>query len=191
YITLADDSGVFRVTDTRKQDGVFLHIGTVDQGRLAGDVVKTAIDTDRRRAVMLNHTGTHLLHAALRDLLGTHVGQKASLVAPDRLRFDFSHYQPVDDKELSAIEAQVNDKIRANIEGQFYERSYDDAIAEGAMAFFDEKYGDVVRVVRFGDYSVELCGGTHVARSGDIGLLKLTEERGVAAGVRRIEAVTG
>jgi len=190
--TLTGTDGVFRVTDTRKQDGVFLHIGYLEQGALATDTpLHAAIDSDRRQAIMLNHTGTHLLHAALRDVLGSHVRQKGSLVAPERLRFDFAHFEPVNGDQLNAIEAQVNAKIRADIAAEIYTRSYDEAIAEGALAFFDEKYGDVVRVVRFGNYSVELCGGTHVQRSGEIGLLRLTEERGVAAGVRRIEATTG
>src|SRR5699024_2941010 len=191
-ITLEGDAGQFHVTDTQKQDNVFLHFGRVTQGALVPEAVaRTAIDAERRQSIKLNHTGTHLLHAALRDVLGTHVQQKGSLVAPDRLRFDFSHFEAVDADALAAIETQVNDRIRDDIPGQFYTRSYDDAMAEGAMAFFDEKYGDQVRVVRFGDYSVELCGGTHVERSGEIGLLKLTEERGVAAGVRRVEAITG
>lgn len=188
----ADGRILFHVSDTQKQDGVFLHFGRLENGELVpGASVHAQIDGDRRHAIKLNHTGTHLLHAALRDVLGTHVQQKGSLVAPERLRFDFSHFEPVDDQALAAIEAQVNERIRADIPGEFYTRSYEEAIAEGALAFFGEKYGDVVRVVRFGDYSVELCGGTHVARSGEIGLLKLGEERGVAAGVRRIEAITG
>lgn len=191
-LAVIEGEGLFRVTDTRKQDGVFLHFGHLERGRLAtATAIHAAIDSERRQAITLNHSGTHLLHAALRDVLGAHVRQKGSRVAPERLRFDFAHFEPVGSDALAAIEAQVNAKIRADIDGETYTRTYDEAIAEGALAFFDEKYGDVVRVVRFGDYSVELCGGTHVRRSGEIGLLKLTEERGVAAGVRRIEATTG
>ncbi|MAA73811.1 MAG: alanine--tRNA ligase [Salinisphaeraceae bacterium] len=185
-------AGRFRVTDTRKQDGRFMHYGRVEAGEMAaGQTVRAAVDAARRTAIELNHTGTHLVHAALREILGAHVGQKGSMVAPDRLRFDFSHYEPVTPDLLADIEKRVNEQVRADIRGEFYERSYDEAIAEGALAFFGEKYGDVVRVVRYGDYSVELCGGTHVGASGEIGLFRLTEERGVASGVRRIEALTG
>ncbi|MFC3102823.1 alanine--tRNA ligase [Salinisphaera aquimarina] len=182
----------FVVTDTQKQRGVFLHFGRVESGEVRiGLAVDAQVDVARRQEIELNHTATHLLHAALRETLGTHVRQKGSMVAPERLRFDFAHYEGVAPDVLADIEAQVNARVRENIQGQFYTRSYDDAIAEGALAFFGEKYGDEVRVVRFGDYSVELCGGTHAAASGDIGLVKITEERGVAAGVRRLEAVTG
>ncbi|ERJ19816.1 Alanine--tRNA ligase protein [Salinisphaera shabanensis E1L3A] len=190
--TIDADDARFIVTDTQKQNGVFLHFGQVESGEfVAGAAVDAVVDTDRRQAIELNHTATHLLHAALRETLGTHVRQKGSMVAPDRLRFDFAHFESVTPETLADIEAQVNARVRENIQGQFYTRSYDDAIAEGALAFFGEKYGDEVRVVRFGDYSVELCGGTHVPASGAIGLVKITEERGVAAGVRRLEAVTG
>ncbi|WP_353159102.1 alanine--tRNA ligase [Salinisphaera shabanensis] len=190
--TIDADDARFIVTDTQKQNGVFLHFGQVESGEfVAGAAVDAVVDTDRRQAIELNHTATHLLHAALRETLGTHVRQKGSMVAPDRLRFDFAHFESVTPETLADIEAQVNARVRENIEGQFYTRSYDEAIAEGALAFFGEKYGDEVRVVRFGDYSVELCGGTHVPASGAIGLVKITEERGVAAGVRRLEAVTG
>jgi alanyl-tRNA synthetase len=182
----------FVVTDTQKQNGVFLHFGRVESGEFSAEqAVDAQVDVERRQAIELNHTATHLLHAALRETLGTHVRQKGSMVAPDRLRFDFAHYESVTPETLADIEAQVNARVRENIQGEFYVRSYDEAIAEGALAFFGEKYGDEVRVVRFGDYSVELCGGTHVPASGAIGLVKITEERGVAAGVRRLEAVTG
>ncbi|XRG84045.1 alanine--tRNA ligase [Salinisphaera sp. SPP-AMP-43] len=190
--TLAGDDFAFVVTDTQKQNGVFLHFGYAEGGAVTPNVeVAAEVDTERRRAIELNHTATHLLHAALRDTLGTHVRQKGSMVAPDRLRFDFSHFEAVTPEQLAAIEAQVNERIRDNIEGQFYERSYDDAIAEGALAFFGEKYGQNVRVVRFGDYSVELCGGTHAPATGALGFVKITEERGVSAGNRRLEAVSG
>ncbi|MES1929575.1 alanyl-tRNA synthetase [Salinisphaera dokdonensis CL-ES53] len=186
------DGACFVVTDTQKQNGVFLHFGRVENGEFAAkQAVDARVDLERRRAIELNHTATHLLHAALRETLGTHVRQKGSMVAPDRLRFDFAHYESVTPENLADIEAQVNARVRENIQGEFYTRSYDEAIAEGALAFFGEKYGDEVRVVRFGDYSVELCGGTHAPASGAIGLIKVTEERGVAAGVRRLEAVTG
>lgn len=189
---LAGAGGLFKVSDTQKQDAAHLHYGRVSEGEIGlGESLDAKVDAARRQAILLNHTGTHLVHAALREILGTHVGQKGSLVAPDRLRFDFSHNEPIAPDLIADIEKRVNEKVREDIQGEFYTKSYDDAIAEGAMAFFGEKYGDVVRVVRYGDYSVELCGGVHVARSGEIGLFKLTEERGVASGVRRIEAVTG
>ena len=140
---------------------------------------------------MLNHSATHILHYALRDVLGTGVHQAGSLVAPDRLRFDFAHAGPVGEGDLATIEEEINARIRENAEVTTEEMAYDDAIKAGALAFFGDKYGDVVRVVRMGDFSVELCGGTHVGRTGDIGFFKLEAESGVAAGVRRIEAATG
>tara|TARA_B100002052_G_scaffold260750_1_gene254157 strand:- start:1670 stop:4285 length:2616 start_codon:yes stop_codon:yes gene_type:complete len=189
---IAGDEFTFIVRDTQKQNGVFLHFGHVDSGMATpGVAVNAEVDAARRHDIELNHTATHLLHAALRDTLGSHVRQKGSLVAQDRLRFDFSHFEAVTPEQLATIEAQVNNTVRANIEGQIYERSYDEAVAEGAMAFFGEKYGSTVRVVRFGDYSVELCGGTHAPATGALGFVKITEERGVSAGNRRLEAVTG
>ncbi|MGC4029956.1 MAG: alanine--tRNA ligase [Steroidobacteraceae bacterium] len=189
---LASGAARFAVTDTRKRGAAFAHIGRLSGAPLkVGDAVSARIDTARRDATRRNHTATHLLHAALREVLGTHVQQKGSLVAPDRLRFDFAHFQPVTPAELTRIERRVNEEIRRNHEGAVSSMSYDDAVAGGAIALFGEKYGDVVRVLKLGDFSMELCGGTHVARAGDIGLFKIVSESGVAAGVRRIEAVTG
>ena len=189
---LVDDGKLFRVDDTQKSGSANIHFGAVEQGTLkVGDRVEAVVDADRRQAIRLNHTATHLMHAALRRVLGEHVTQKGSLVAPDRLRFDFSHYEAVTGEQLAEIEALVNDEIRRNVAADTALMTYDDAIASGAMALFGEKYGDKVRVLRLGDFSVELCGGTHVDRTGDIGVFKITSEGGVAAGVRRIEAVTG
>ena len=188
----AGDSS-FTVRDTQKQGGgVFAHIGQVEQGTLhVGDKVRASVDLARRRATVLNHSGTHLLHAALRAVLGDHVQQKGSLVEPERLRFDFAHYEPVTPAELREIEDMVNAHIRANDEAVTRIMSIDDAMNSGAMALFGEKYDAEVRVLSLGEFSVELCGGTHVQHTGDIGLLKIVAETGIAAGVRRIEAVTG
>lgn len=184
--------GLFRVVDTQKNANAIVHFGNVERGQIAvGDAGRATVDAERRHAIVLNHSATHLMHAALRAVLGDHVAQKGSLVAPDRLRFDFSHYEPVSDKELGEIEAFVNREIRANAPAETRLMSYDDAVASGAVALFGEKYGDEVRVLQIGPHSVELCGGTHVQRSGDIGVFKISSESGVASGVRRIEAVTG
>ena len=190
---LESPGGRFIVTDTQKQGGAtFVHIGNIEQGSLCvGDHVEARVDAPRRQATILNHSGTHLLHAALRTVLGDHVQQKGSLVDPDRLRFDFAHYEPVSQEQLEAIEALVNRQIRANADAETRVMSMDAALEAGAMALFGEKYGDEVRVLSLGDFSVELCGGTHVRHAGDIGLLKILSETGIAAGVRRIEAVTG
>jgi alanyl-tRNA synthetase len=189
---LAGAGGRFTVEDTHKLAGAFHgHIGTA-QGTIAvGDLVHASIDADRRGAIVLNHSATHLLHAALRHVLGEHVQQKGSLVAPDRLRFDFSHFQPLTAAELARIEELVNVQVRRNAAAAAEEMAYQAAIDAGAMALFGEKYGERVRVLRMGGFSTELCGGTHVERTGDIGLFKIVAESGVAAGVRRIEAVTG
>jgi alanyl-tRNA synthetase len=189
---LVDEGRLFRVDDTQKSGDANVHFGVVEQGTLkVGESLEAVVDADRRQAIRLNHTATHLMHAALRKVLGEHVTQKGSLVAPDRLRFDFSHYEPVTAEQLQEIEDLVNAEIRSNKPAETDHMSYDDAIASGAMALFGEKYGDKVRVLRVGDFSVELCGGTHVERTGDIGVFKITHEGGIASGVRRIEAVTG
>jgi alanyl-tRNA synthetase len=182
----------FLVHDTIKRGAAHSHLGRVSEGRVrVGEDVRAHVDGERRRAVALNHTATHLLHAALRKKLGTHVQQKGSLVAPDRLRFDFSHLQAVTPGELTDIERLVNAEIRRNAPAETRVMGYDSAVAAGAMALFGEKYEKDVRVLRIGDFSMELCGGTHVQRAGDIGLFKIVSESGVASGVRRIEAITG
>jgi alanyl-tRNA synthetase len=188
------------VRDTVKKAGdLFVHLGTVTRGTLAvGDTVALRVDGERRRRLRANHSATHLLHQALRRRLGEHVTQKGSLVAPDRLRFDFSHPRPLAQKDVQAIEAAVNERIRVNAAVETRLLTPQSAVAEGALALFGEKYGDEVRVVSMGGadpegrpFSIELCGGTHVRRTGDIGLFKIVDESAVASGVRRIEALTG
>ena len=190
---LAEQGVEFDVADTLKFAGQFHgHVGRVAKGSLkVGDHVVASVDAARRASTILNHSATHLLHAALREVLGTHVQQKGSLVAPDRLRFDFSHFQPMTQAELAEVERRVNAQIRANSAAEVHHMGMQEALDFGAMALFGEKYGEQVRVLKMGDYSTELCGGTHVGRTGDIGLFKLVGESGVSAGVRRIEAVTG
>ncbi|MBC9080241.1 alanine--tRNA ligase [Stenotrophomonas maltophilia] len=190
---LAGNGVRLAVEDTQKFAGQFHgHVGTLSEGGLkVGDVLAGQVDGERRGATILNHSATHLLHAALREVLGTHVQQKGSLVAPDRLRFDFSHFQPISAEELALIERKVNQQVRANNAAEVHTMGMQEALDFGAMALFGEKYGEHVRVLKMGDYSTELCGGTHVNRTGDIGLFKITSEGGVSAGVRRIEAVTG
>ena len=182
----------FAVDDTQKYANARGHIGRLTEGVLQlGDAVDARIDQDRRHWTTLNHTATHLLHAALREILGEHIHQKGSLVAPGRLRFDFSHFEPIAPDALQRIELLVNAWIRRDEGADIFETDYDSAVELGAMALFGEKYGDRVRVVRFGDFSTELCGGCHVPRTGRIGLFSITTEAAVSSGVRRIEAVTG
>ena len=183
--------GEFTVTNTTKLGNAFAHTGVI-QGRIAiNDRVDAQIDEARRDAIRKNHTATHLLHEALRQVLGEHVSQKGSLVESERLRFDFSHFEGVSKEQVSTIEAMVNTEIRRNLDLQTQLMQIDEAKEKGAMALFGEKYDDEVRVVSIGEFSIELCGGTHVKRLGDIGLFKIVSESGIAAGIRRIEAVTG
>ena len=191
----------FRVTDTQKKAGdVLVHSGMVEEGTLTpGAALVLDVDHARRSTIRQNHSATHLLHEALRQVLGDHVAQKGSLVAPDRLRFDFSHPKPMSAAEIERVEDIANDIVLQNAPVTTRLMAVDDAIASGARALFGEKYGDEVRVVAMGDdlagnalgWSVELCGGTHVRRTGDIGLISVVGESGVAAGVRRLEALTG
>ncbi|MDR3428933.1 alanine--tRNA ligase [Silvimonas sp.] len=185
--------GLFDVTDTQKvKADVFGHQGKLVRGSLkVGDTVAATVDLHKRNATARNHSATHLLHAALREVLGKHVEQKGSLVNNERTRFDFSHPKPVTAEELAKIESLVNHVVMQNYPVDVANMSYDDAIKFGAMALFGEKYGDEVRVLKMGDFSTELCGGTHVHRTGDIGFFKVLAEGGVAAGIRRVEATTG
>ncbi|WP_336294658.1 alanine--tRNA ligase [Bartonella sp. CB169] len=201
--TISSEKFIFDVHDTqRKGDGIFIHIGEVKSGHAkVSDCVELTVDIVRRKKIRMNHSATHLLHEALRQVLGSHVIQKGSLVSPDRLRFDFSHPKSVSSEELKKIEDLANDIVLQNNEVITRLMAVDDAISEGAVALFGEKYGDEVRVISMGDrledeglkrhWSIELCGGTHVQRTGDIGLIHIVSESSVAAGVRRIEALTG
>ena len=181
------------IIDTQKpQPLLTVHRGKVQRGAIqTGDRVRLTLNTEYRDAARLNHSATHVMHAALREVLGTHVRQAGSLVTPERLRFDFTHTNPIKEADLEHIETLVNTHIRENAEVSSNEMSLNEALKSGALAFFGEKYGERVRVVRMGEFSTELCGGTHVDRTGDIGLFKLKSESGVASGVRRLEATTG
>ena len=185
------DSFRFEVESTQKMGEVVIHVGAASADVPAGTRVTTSVDADARRATRANHTATHLLHKALREVIGEHVTQKGSYVGPDRLRFDFSNPQAVGKDELVQVERQVNDAVRRNAEVVTTVESPADAKARGVMALFGEKYGDLVRVVDVGGWSTELCGGTHVARAGDIGPFLIVSEQSISAGVRRIEALTG
>jgi alanyl-tRNA synthetase len=191
--TIRTESGEVSIADTQRPTGeLVVHRGRVTRGSVStGQLAALAVDAEARAATVRNHTGTHLLHAALREVVGTEAMQKGSLVSPERLRFDFTHDAPLQDEEIERIEDLVNAWIEANHTGQVRQMDYPSAIEAGAIAIFEEKYGDEVRVVKFGDVSTELCGGTHASATGDIGLLKVVSEGGIAAGIRRIEALTG
>jgi len=189
---LKNKHATFEVLDTQKQSDAHAHIGKQVTGVLkVGDTINALADATHRQAIVLNHSATHLMHAALREILGKHVQQKGSLVAADRLRFDFSHDAPISAQHLQQIEDRVNQQIRLNTAATANTMPKDKALEAGAMALFGEKYADEVRVLSIGQFSVELCGGTHVSRAGDIGIFKIISETGIASGVRRIEAVTG
>jgi alanyl-tRNA synthetase len=190
---ISTGSGRVRVEETRKPlPGLIVHVGTVISGTVQqGEAADLSVDGGLRQATALNHTATHILQAVLVEVLGDHVKQAGSLVTPERLRFDFTHFSPLSAEEFVRIEAEVNRRIRDNQQVETDEMAAEAAIAAGATALFGEKYGDRVRVVRVGDFSMELCGGTHSHAAGDIGLFKIVQETGIAAGVRRLEAVTG
>ena len=182
-----------RIINTRKPlENLIVHVCEVVTGAIRkGASATIKVDAERRQRIVLNHTATHLLQAALQKILGDHIKQAGSLVEPDRLRFDFTHFSPVTTEEIIRIEEEVNAQIRVNAGVTSQVMAADEAQAAGAMALFGEKYGDQVRVISVGDYSMELCGGTHANAAGDIGLFRILSEGGIAAGVRRIEAVTG
>jgi alanyl-tRNA synthetase len=191
--TIRTGSGLLEVGGAARPSGeLIVHRGKLVQGTLrVGETADVHVDPDSRAATVRNHSGTHLLHAALRQVLGTQAMQKGSLVSPDRLRFDFTHDAPLSEEEIERIEDLVNGWIEGNHPARIRYMPYNEAIASGAIAIFEEKYGDEVRVISFGDVSTELCGGTHARATGDIGVLKIVSESGIASGVRRIEALTG
>ncbi|MDW7672535.1 MAG: alanine--tRNA ligase, partial [Bacillota bacterium] len=190
---LKGDSFTGRVVDTRKNaDDVIFHVVEVEEGLLSkGDTVKAVVTTEKRANTARNHTATHLLHKALKQVLGDHVQQAGSLVTPDRLRFDFSHFEPMTPEQIERVEGIVNQQIQRSLKVDVSESTVEEARQQGAEAIFEAKYGEKVRVVKTGDFSLELCGGTHVNNSGEIGMLLIVSENGIASGVRRIEAVTG
>jgi alanyl-tRNA synthetase len=185
--------GLFKVIDTQRSNNAIIHHGTLVEGELSvGDALQAVVDLNKRKATALNHSATHLLHAALKKILGDHVMQKGSLVTPERLRFDFTHFEPMTTQQITEAENLVNEKIRENARSEIKVMSTDEALQSGAVALFGEKYGDKVRVLNMNEgFSIELCGGTHVESSGEIGLFKITSESGTASGIRRIEALTG
>ncbi|WP_300460399.1 alanine--tRNA ligase [Desulfobacula sp.] len=191
--TFENETGIITITDTVKDPtGIVIHKGVVEKGEVKkGDFFTLKVDAEQRQKTAVNHTATHILHAALRKVLGDHVKQSGSLVTATRLRFDFTHFSSISTQDLRAIENEVNMRIRENLPVKTREMDMDEAVKSGATALFEEKYGDVVRVVSQGDFSQELCGGTHTKQSGDIGLFKILSEGGIASGVRRIEAATG
>jgi len=187
------DEALFSISDTGKNSaGGHLHFTKIIKGKLKkGDSVRVNVDRSRRKNTAVHHTSTHLLHAALREVLGTHVKQSGSYVGPDKLRFDFTHYKSVDKNQLAGIEKLINEKIRENLSVKTIETTYEDALSRGAIAIFDEKYSDMVRMLSIGEFSCELCGGTHLIRTGNIGFFKIISESSIASGIRRIEAVAG
>jgi alanyl-tRNA synthetase len=190
-LSFGEGRGEVMITDTKKENDLVIHFTESVLEDMTGDLI-ASVDTTRRKDITLHHSVTHLMHAALRSVLGKHVAQKGSLVNEEHLRFDFSHFAKVTDEEIAAVEKLVNEKIRENIPVVIKSMNKDEAVALGAMALFGEKYGDVVRVVIMDpDYSIELCGGTHVGSTGELGLFKIKSEGAVAAGVRRIEALCG
>jgi alanyl-tRNA synthetase len=189
---ITSDEFKVKIEDTIKSNGETIHIGYIESGKIGNNPnVHAVVDKARSKKIKANHTATHLLQAALRQVLGPHIHQAGSLVLPDRLRFDLTHYEKIKQEDLYKVEDIVNQKIRENIKVEILYRKYDEAKKSGAMALFGEKYGDIVRVIKIGDYSMELCGGKHASRTGDIGYFKIISESSVAAGIRRIEAVTG
>jgi alanyl-tRNA synthetase len=190
--TISSKSGHVKVLDTKKINSHFIHIIKVERGQITkGDKVTCSVDEERRRSIMRNHTATHLLHKALREVLGDHVKQSGSVVDQERLRFDFTHFSAVSSDEMTNIETIVNSKVLENLPVRTEIMSIDEAVKAGAVALFDEKYGDTVRVISAGDFSKELCGGTHCKSTGEIGLCVIVSEGSVASGIRRIEALTG
>ena len=186
------DGFEIQVTDTIRDGNTFIHVGEIDStAEIAQTAVRALVDARRRKSVARNHTATHLVHKALREILGTHVTQAGSLVAPDHMRFDVTHFQRITAKEIEGIEARVNEKIRENLPVDISQMSFVEAREMGAMAIFEEKYGDQVRVVKIGNFSMELCGGTHLNQTGEIGYFRIVSESSAAAGIRRLEAVTG